>query len=175
MPRKPFRRGAKQLQPAEVEACWEALTSVDAAKAFNAICDLSGAPKAAVDLLKERVKPAASLDQKRIQGLIGQLDDLEFKVRETASADLLMIGEQVVPIIDDVLSKELSLETRRRLEGLRNKLRSMALTGDRLRGHRAVEILENIGTPQSRQLLQILADGAPGAHLTISAQAALKR
>ncbi len=165
----------KRLDLAGIEACWEALISDDAAKAFTAICDLSGAGKAAVDLLKERVKPAADLDRKQIQHFIGQLDDPQYKVRETASADLLKIGERLMPIIDVALSKELPRETRSRLEGLRSKLRSMPLTGDGLRDHRAVEVLENIGTPTSRQLLQILADGAPGAQLTTSAQAALKR
>ncbi len=41
--------------------------------------------------------------------------------------------------------------------------------------NRAVEVLELIGTPQARQVLQALADGAPGALVTTSAQAALSR
>ena len=39
----------------------------------------------------------------------------------------------------------------------------------------ALEVLERIGTPQARQLLQTLADGAPGVHLTVTAQLSLKR
>jgi hypothetical protein len=49
------------------------------------------------------------------------------------------------------------------------------LRGDPLRLHRAVELLELLGTPEARQVLQSLAAGAPEAPVTISAQAVLKR
>ena len=53
--------------------------------------------------------------------------------------------------------------------------KGLILQGDQLRAFRAVEVLERIGTPEARQVLQALAAGAPGALLTTSAQAALKR
>ncbi|HMF11982.1 MAG TPA: hypothetical protein VKE94_06735, partial [Gemmataceae bacterium] len=68
-----------------------------------------------------------------------------------------------------------SPETKRRLEDVRSKLTGLVLQGERLRAHRAVEVLERIGTAEARQVLQALADGAPGARITTSAQAALKR
>jgi len=49
------------------------------------------------------------------------------------------------------------------------------LTGDRLRVVRAVEVLERISNAEARQLLQSLADGAPGALETVQARAALAR
>ena len=39
----------------------------------------------------------------------------------------------------------------------------------------AIEVLERIATPEARQLLQTLAEGAPGALPTRQAQAALDR
>jgi hypothetical protein len=44
-----------------------------------------------------------------------------------------------------------------------------------LRGVRAVEVLEHIGTPQVQQVLRILAGGAPESRLTREAQATLDR
>ena len=42
-------------------------------------------------------------------------------------------------------------------------------------GLRAVEVLERIGTPEARQVLAKLADGAPEARLTQEAKASLQR
>jgi hypothetical protein len=39
-------------------------------------------------------------------------------------------------------------------EALRGKLTGMVLQGERLRDYRAVEVLEHIGTPESRAVLQ---------------------
>ena len=55
------------------------------------------------------------------------------------------------------------------------KLTGMVLQDERLRTYRAVEVLELIGTLAAREILQALADGAPGALLTTSAKAALHR
>jgi hypothetical protein len=49
------------------------------------------------------------------------------------------------------------------------------LPAEALRAIRAVEVLEQLGTPEARQVLQNLADGAPGHKLTRHAEAALKR
>ena len=68
-----------------------------------------------------------------------------------------------------------SLETRKRLEHLRGQLIGRVLQGERLRAYRAVEVLERIGTPEAREVLQALAKGAPGALVSQSAQAALAR
>jgi hypothetical protein len=165
----------KALPAADLEKRWQALADSDAAKAFDAIGDLVAAPKDAVPWIKERVKPAAALDMKRVEEMIAQLDDRQFKVRAQATGELLNMGELLVPVLDKALAAKPLLETAKRLEALRGNLTGMVLSGERLRAFRAVEVLELIGTPQARQVLQALADGAPGALLTTSAQAALKR
>ena len=104
-----------------------------------------------------------------------KVGDEQFKVREKAISDLTKIGDQIVPVLDRALAANLPLENKRRLEELRGKFAGMLLQGQRLQAFRAVEVLERIGTPQARLVLQALAEGAPAALLTTSAKDALKR
>jgi WD40 repeat protein len=163
------------LKPADLEACWEALAGNDAEAAFAKMRDLVAAPKDAVAFLKERLKPAPPVDLKRAQELMDLLDDPQFKVRDKAAKELERFGEQIVPVLDKALADNVPLEPRQRIEVIRGKLTGLVLQGDRLRAYRAVEVLELIGTKEARQVLQALANGAPAALLTTSAQAALKR
>jgi hypothetical protein len=66
-----------------------------------------------------------------------------------------------------------SEETRKRAEQLLEKLEPLA--GERLRVVRAIEALENTSGAEARQLLAELAAGAPEAHQTRQARAALQR
>jgi WD40 repeat protein len=154
---------------------WQELLTGNAAQAFTAICELSASPKETLALIKEQVQPAPAVDSKRIEQLIADLDNDQFKVRQQANAELLKLDERVVPLIDKVLATNPPLETKKRLDDLRKQLAGVLLRGERLRMIRAVEVLERIGTPEARQLLQTLADGAPGALLTTTAQTALQR
>jgi RNA polymerase sigma factor (sigma-70 family) len=165
---------ARALQPADLEKRWEALAGDDAAKAHDAVCDLAAA-KDLVPWIKERVKPAAPPDNKRVAGLLAQLDAQDFEAREKAAGELLKTGEGIVPALDKALAEKPSDEARKRMEDLRARLTGVVLQGERLRAYRAVEVLELIGTPEARQVLQALADGAPEALVTRSARAALKR
>ena len=165
----------KVLQHADLEQCWQILATNDGSKAFVAICDLTASPKEAVSWIKVNVKPAAAVETKRIEDLIAQLDDNQFKVREKATAELYKIGEPIVPALVKVLEGNLTLETKRRLEEIRNRLTTKVLQGDRLRNYRAIEVLERIGTPEARQVLEELAARCAGTLLTTSAQAVLKR
>ena len=128
---------AKPLQGADLEACWQSLASDDAAKAFAAICDLTAAPKDAVALLKDRVKPAAPLDMKRVQDLLRQLDDDNAAVRQQATAYLSSLGEQLLPVIDKTLAANPPLEVRKRLEQVRATFSDTVLRGEKLQAYRA--------------------------------------
>jgi WD40 repeat protein len=165
----------KAVKPGELDPLWQSLLDPDAAKGFVVMRELAAAPGETVPWIKEHVKPSPPLDMKRVEALMRQLDDDRFKVRAKATADLLKLGELLLPVIDKALAGDLSSEVRRRLEELHGKLTVTILEGDRLRDMRAVEILELIGTPEARQVLRTLADGAPGALVTTSAQAVLRR
>ena len=71
---------------------------------------------------------------------------------------------------------EPSLEMRRRLEALLEKLNpSGPFKGEALRGMRGVQILESLATPESRRILERLAQGMESASLTRAAKESLVR
>jgi RNA polymerase sigma factor (sigma-70 family) len=164
----------KAIDRGQLQACWQALADEDANKAYKAMRELAAALKETVAWLKDKLKPAAAVDAKRVKDLVGQLDD-EFKVRQKAIADLERMGEQIVPFLDKRLAANPPLETRLVIQALRTNMTSLNLHDDRLQAFRAIETLENISTPEARQLLQVLAEGAPFALITTNAEAALRR
>jgi hypothetical protein len=125
--------------------------------------------------LKKRLPPAAAPDAKRLADLIADQDSETFARRDAAMKGLADLGELAEPALRAALENGPSLEVRRRLEELLEKLAGLGTTGEPLRASRAVEALERIGTPEARQVLTRLAAGAPGAWRTREAKAALDR
>src|SRR5262249_14740072 len=111
----------------------------------------------------------------KVEGWIADLESEKYAVRQEATGNLAKAGEQVVPALRKVLSSQPTIETRKRVEELLDKLTGGTLTAEQLRLVRAVETLERMGTPEARHLLQTLAQGAPGALPTRQAEATLER
>jgi hypothetical protein len=164
----------RALDAEAVKARWADLASDDAAVAGDAIYALVGAPAQALPLLQQHLKPTPAADPKEIGALIAQLDSEEFKVRHKAQTDLLNIGEQAVPLVEKRLKGQASLEMQKRLEEVHGKLTAPPWTPQRLQVARAIEVLEHLGGSESRQLLETLTAGAPGALTTNLARAALR-
>jgi WD40 repeat protein len=167
--------GAVPTRKVDVEECWQALAGNDGDKAFRASCNMSAMPKETLAFFKDRLQPAAKVDSTRARELIALLDHDQYKVREKAISELNKMGEQIVPALDKALAGNPTLESKLRLQDIRGRMTARPLHGDRLRLFRAVEVLERIGTPQSRQVLEALATGEPGVLLTTSAREALER
>ena len=112
-----------------------------------------------------------------IARLVADLDNAQLGVRTKAMAQQSELGELAESALQDALKKHPPLELRQRIEQLVNRLVNQrhSMTGDRLRNFRAIEILEQIGPPEARQLLEMLSRGASGALLTQEAKAALAR
>ncbi len=72
------------------------------------------------------------------------------------------------------MRENVSLETRRRLAQVLTNL-SDRLSPETLRTIRAITVLEQIGTPEAKAVLETLARGAPGARETEEARASLER
>jgi WD40 repeat protein len=176
LPRRPAPAAAG---PAELEALWADLAGDDAARAYRAIQALAAAPDRALPFLKARLRPApAPVDPGRLARLLADLDSERFNVRAKAATELERLGEAVEPALERTLGGQVALEKRRRLEELLRKvgkLREKAPPPERLRQLRALEVLEQAGTAEARQLLDELAGGAADAWLTQEARASARR
>lgn len=164
----------------ELEAWWKDLAGEDAAQAHRAIANLVGAPKQAVALFKDRLRPAADQSD-RIPQLLAQLDDNQFAVRQMASHELERLGVQAEPALRRALRQNPSLEMRLRIERILARPALLVRDAELLRAIRAVEVLEYLaeGADASRfaarDLLTQLASGAAEARLTQEAKAARRR
>jgi RNA polymerase sigma factor (sigma-70 family) len=161
------------LSPKEIEVAWNDLAGDNAAKAYQALWTLAAAPKQTIAWLKRRLHPVAAAPAERVAALISDLDSPRFPVREKARAELLKLGETALTVIQKTLKKNPPLETRQRLKQIVDRLTTLG--PGQLQPLRAVTVLEQIGTPEARQVLQSLATGVADARLTQEARASLAR
>jgi hypothetical protein len=126
-------------------------------------------------LLRERLQPVAKPDAERVKRAIADLDSGDFKVRDRAARELEQLDELAEPAMQAALERGPSLEVRRRIEALMAKWANTASAPERLRGIRAVLVLEMIGSAEARRILETLASGATGATLTREAAASSRR
>jgi hypothetical protein len=150
---------------------WVVLAGVDAGRAYQAVRALAAAPES-VRLIEDRLRPVPAVDAARLRALIADLDSEEFPVREEATAELRRLAEQAAPALRDALRGSPSAEVRRRAEGLLARLNSGE---DERVTARALEVLEELATPEAVCLLEALARGAPAARQTREAKAVLRR
>jgi hypothetical protein len=84
------------------------------------------------------------------------------------------LGELAEPALRQALAGDPPLDLRQRLERLL-ALAAKPSPAGQLRPLRAVEVLELIGSPAARQVVEALARGAPDARLTGAARSAALR
>jgi WD40 repeat protein len=152
---------------------WAALEDADASLAFAAMRELFTRPGPAVALLRERLRPAAGVDEKAVRGWLRDLDSDTFAVREKAAADLESAVDVAEPILRAALKEKQSAETKRRLESILESAAAGAAGGRRQ--VRAVEVAEHLATAEARALLETWSGGAEGALLTREARSAIGR
>jgi HEAT repeat protein len=164
-----------RLSAGEQKSLWADLRSKDLSRATRAMWALAAAPTSTVPLLRDRLHPAAGATPERLARLIKALDDLRYPVRRKAQSSLASLEWTAEPALRKALDGNPSLEARQRIEKLLWKLKAAEISPDHLQALRATEVLEEIATPKARQVLAVLAKGAPGALLTREARRALGR
>ncbi|HVS36136.1 MAG TPA: HEAT repeat domain-containing protein, partial [Gemmataceae bacterium] len=88
--------------------------------------------------------------------------------------ELATAGAGIEPVLRKALENNPSEEVRSRIEKLLKQIDDWIVTDpDMLRALRAIWVLERIGTPEARAVLQDLAKGAPEVRQTQEAKAAL--
>jgi WD40 repeat protein len=160
--------------PAEMKALWADLAE-DSTRAFRAVEALAAtAPDDLVPFLKDCLRPEPAAEPRQLAAWIGQLDSDEFAAREEASRQLEKQGFAAAAALRQALAAEPGPEVRRRLKELLEKLepsQSPAL----LRVQRALSVLEMIGTPDARPVLEGLARRGAGTWLEEEAKGSLER
>jgi hypothetical protein len=168
-------RGPMRLTAGQADALWAALGG-EAATAYRAVRALAAAPDNSLPLLRERLKPAAPVEAAQVAALLKRLDSDSYEERRRAAAGLEKLGRPAAPLLREALrAGDRSAEVRRRAGELLNKLDGSLPSSPELRACRAVEVLEQIGSPEARRLLEELGRGAEGARQTEEARAAARR
>ena len=170
----PQKAKAGAPDPKELDRQWAALADEDAARAFGAVQSFAAFPGASLPDLRERVRPFA-VESARMAELVRDLDHNAFPVREAATKELAALGELAEPVLRNVLDRQPTLEARRRIEPLLQRIEDGRLPPEQLRQLRAIEVLEHIGNAEARRVLENLAQGAPGFRLTREAWSSLER
>jgi hypothetical protein len=163
----------RPLSEAEREAAWADL-SREASRAYRAIGALAGAPpEQVVPFLRERLALAAA-DDARLARWVRDLDDDDYQTRQAAMNELGRQGRRAAPALYAGLAARPSLEARRRIAELLDRLEP-ARAPDARRLLRALEALEAIGTPEAQGVVRRLADQLSGGWEERAARATLER
>jgi WD40 repeat protein len=173
----PVRRRpvARPRTSKELDRLWAKLASSSAMEADEAIEQLSANPAQAVPFLLERLRAdRRPVDARRIQELIADLDSDRFRVRQEARDELELLGEAAAPALRRVLDDEPPLDLRREVQRLLDRA-SGDPPPERRRIIRAIEVLEQTGTPEARAALAFLAGQRERAVVAKQAKASLER
>jgi RNA polymerase sigma factor (sigma-70 family) len=163
------------LTPRRLEDLWNDLAGDDASRAWRAACTLSAAPEQTLPWMREHLHALSAADAGRIARLLADLDGDEFADRERAARELEKLGELAEPALRKALAGQPGAEVRRQVERLLAKLDGPVRAAEVRRGLRAVEVLEQVGTPEAQRELARLAREAPGGRIEKEAKGALKR
>jgi WD40 repeat protein len=161
-------------RPERFEALWPALRE-GAQTAYQAMADLHAGGDACVRLIDASLPPPTAKDIETLQQSIEDLDSRDFQTREKATERLKAMGRNIETHLAERIARPADLELKRRLTALSEWSQNVGIRPNELQAQRAIYVLEQIGTPQARGVLDRLAKGHPHEWTTQSARAALKR
>jgi RNA polymerase sigma factor (sigma-70 family) len=164
------RLPAKGLSKEDKDKLWQDLASEDAAKAFQAVCELIARPDQAVEILQDGWKRVPRATAEQMRKWVEDLNSNESSVRQKAEAELNRYLAGHEQLVSKALEKADTPELRRRLVQILNQLHP-----DRLRRTRMLEVLERIGSGPAREFLQTLAGQTEDVETSREASAGLER
>src|SRR5262249_24013515 len=128
-----------------------------------------------VPFLCERLKPVPEPSAQSIANHIKDLDSDKADVRQKARLALEQMEELTEPALRQVLEQKPSLEVRRLVDAILEKLDRTPFSPERVRAARALAVLEQTATLEARQHLKRLSGGAAAGWLTMEARSAAAR
>jgi RNA polymerase sigma factor (sigma-70 family) len=160
----------------ETVRSWQALAGDDAKAAYEAMRALAVSPAATIRRVRERVTPAEPLDDKWLNERLRNLDAPKFADRDRATRDLEALGERIAPALEKFLAGLPTAEARERAARILDKVRGPNGADARaLQMHRALEVLERIGTAEARGAVEAVARGDGNEALKRDARVTLGR
>ena len=167
-------KAQKTLTNGDRDAFWENLQSPNATEAYKAAWTLATeCPEPAVALLRDRLRRVEPLDEKVVAQHLRGLADNEFEARQKAVKALKEMGEAVLPALRQRLATKPTADEAKLLQELIDELEPWSAKD--LRVFRAIYVLELIGTPEAKKVLEHLAGGMAESRLTQEAKASVKR
>jgi WD40 repeat protein len=166
-----------KLEPKDLDRLWNDLATDNAPEAVAALGQLSARPAEALPYLRLRLTVLAEAEIKRIEALVADLDNDQFRVRDKAAKDLERLGEAAVPVLKRALASR-STEVRQTAERLLKKIGDgddPVSSPEARRVLRAIEALERIGDADAQTLLKDLRRRGGKLIQHREADAALKR
>jgi RNA polymerase sigma factor (sigma-70 family) len=166
---------SEKVDAKTLETLWGELEKKEAKNAWQRFWMLADSGEVVLPLLRKRLKPVEIMTKKEIQPLIEALDDSAFASREQAMKQLTELGGRVEVALREALQEKLSIEQEKRIHQILSAITDPAspLSSSMLAEIRAIQLLEQIGTPEAKKFLEELAKGAPSAPVTREAKAAL--
>jgi WD40 repeat protein len=167
---------AAPLSAQDLDVCWQDLGSEDAMRAFVRAGKLATIPEQSVPFLRQRLLALPGCDPQRLGQLVADLDNPGFAVRQHATTELQKLGDSAAPALRQLLQGRPSLEVTRRAEGLLKDMEVWRVPAPaQLRILRATQVLEQLGGPEARRVLEELGRGSVATPLSWEARAACER
>jgi WD40 repeat protein len=166
--RPPEAKPAGPVDLKQLEASWHDLSDADPAIAQRAFRRLIAAPDRALVLFRDRLRPAPERSLEELPKLIAALS-VPAK-EQNAMAALKEFGVKAAPALFAALGRQPPVEVRRRIELVLEAIGEYPIPPDDLRRSRAIQLLEQIASPEAEQILNDLSRGNDG-----EARAALAR
>ncbi|GEM_PF-5345376 len=158
-----------------LDECMRELGSADAATGYRAMSGLYALGPHAVERIAKDVRPAEPREE-GLDQLVHDLDSDDPARRGRATDRLREAGEEARASLQGCLDGKPSPEARERAQEILDDLDARRVPdSEGLRAIRAVWVLEGLGSPEARAVLERLAAGAPGARLTSESAAARSR
>jgi predicted transcriptional regulator len=161
-----------------LKTAWNALRSDDTT-AHEAMRILAAHPRESLQiflkhLTPEQIRPKVP-QQAEIKQWVHALDSGVFQTRDEATRQLENVGVLARPVLETFLKSGVSLETLRRGNLLLDKLKRVPAPAWELQRLRAIDVLEQVHSPEAMRILKNLADGLTESSVTQAAQASLVR
>jgi WD40 repeat protein len=163
------------MTPKDLENAWTMLSSEDTARGHETMWrSIASAAQAVPSLTKNLYL----LDPEKVKKLFRDLDSVHYPTRIAAMEELSKYGRWMEGRYDEAIAGSPSLEYKRRVETLKERLtatNSPSLVQERLRTRRIMLICEQVGSPEAIAALKDLAERAPEEELQEEAKGSLRR